>query len=280
MRSNSVLSNLKNRNLNDKSRVAKNNKPNNKTEIEINLTAQQQMFLKGYFKQELHFYNAILHPLLCRYNRNPISLTLFDDGFKKLFGELCFNAFDINDLKHKTLPKSLENFKNKKFSEADRIFSESAKTPADIIQDTRKRIGETLLEYFISQSLVKNQNEIINSFGEVEYKVNPESIEIPDIMQKRHLQILKKFVKFTYDIEKDITTLWIPYLTNPILLNKINLFNIGNWNTLIIHQETGIIPIDVSPWFLTFKYSKNEEYLIKFRDKGNKHSIFSMAQRG
>ena len=249
-------------------------------ELLIEPTYRQKQQLKKAFVEEWTYYCNILAPMLSRYSCNAKIFLELPVKFEELFGEMCYHGVDLFNVKNLRLSGLAEPLKHKKFDEKFHILTEAAKIPAVLLPDTKKRIGRALLQFFIAQAKIKSDNEIINAFGELEYRNYPQTLDLPDITQKRHLQLHRSQVTVEYDEANDCSVIRIPNVSGTFTIPKYNLTSTASaWNTLIIHQENGIIPTEQTPWYITIKFNKGEEYLIKLRNKANRHCIFNTAKR-
>ena len=266
------FSQMKNRSLSERTQrgkpVDKLLKP---VEVPITLEYSQKTHLWGIFRNELVLYNALVGSFLPFFSRDPDVFLNLDPTFPKVFGELCFAGTDIMGIKNIKLSPELEFLTNRKYTELERIFSEVAKTPSGIIPETKKSMGVSILKFFMDQAKAKKENVMINSFGEVEYRTPPSTLNILDGNMKRHCQIFRKSTEYHYDDENEVTKLTLPYFNIPIII-PINLYKF-KWDTIILHQETGKMANSRSPWFATLKIS-HENYLIHYKDHLPSRTMF------
>jgi hypothetical protein len=143
-------------------------------------------------------------------------------------------------------------------------------------------MAEEIIDFFKINARVSQQAVPSHLQADQMFKTAPQTLEIHDIIKKRHLQMPKSIVTVTWDAEKEVSYFKIPYCSNKIEVPSINFAEgITNWNYIIIHQNPGTIALSNTPWVLDIR-SVQTKYLLKYTDVNTSHtgSAFHQAKRG
>lgn len=256
----------------------------------ITVTSHQASALNQYIIQENRYYNLLIDFLQPRLKNSPEFYLELSEEQINLFPALAFHCFDIRSLVGKKsadteLPKKLEPYRNILFgihgdkeigiSERLSIFYEGLRHGAGFWPHTRANMAYELLDFCLKQAKTMTSGRRTSFSGEegdCYYGVNPEILETANLMQKRHLQLLKKDVQVKWDEKNDRSLIKIPYFERPIIIETINIpEQYPFWNLIIIHQDPQEIILTKAIWEIDFK-STMSRYLIKYLEQVNPDS--------
>lgn len=232
--------------------------------------------LNAAISQELALFNKIICGLKPMLRNNHEFIASIKGEYFDLFGEIAYSLFNVQNILNRTdieLPKNLKRFErillgkdNNKNRYLTDLLIQFYKLPCGspgVLPLTRKNMALSLLEHYKQQAHIMRggSNSSVN-----EYNVYLDILEEPDDLRKRHVQIFKDDVKWTWDANNEETILKIPYLSKKIRI-PVNLNEFLKWNVVLIHQEPGDIPSTDTPWVIEFKTSNG--YLYKYMDVSN-----------
>lgn len=239
--------------------------------------------LKHFMTAELNCYNHLVTVFGSQFNRDySIFLEITEDQVK-LFGELCFNPVDIYNIKDSNLPTNLSKYSEilKSMTSKLRYLFTDAARAFNIVPNIRKRMGMSILNFFITQSGVRNINKRLTPISDddtfVHSKAPYNSLHTVTSFNKRHLQIDKESCIIKKNTKEGTMSIKIPYRTTPLEFNNMN-FITRNWNYLVIRQVDKI-ETSMSEWVVDFKKIPNDSYMTKFMDRLGRSSIFEIAKQ-
>jgi len=276
------LQQLRGRNLNDteRNRPRKSMTRTLRRKI-VDLSKAQEQALKNYIGHETAFYNALIETLQSKLRSTPEFFGQLTEDHIKLFSKLCRLQYDVTQLAHKKsenteLPEQLEHFRKLLFgihgdkevglSDKFQIFYEVCANRAAVHPDVKEGMAFELLDWCQRQaSILKNKDYS----REQAYRHTPETIEKVSTLQKRHLQIPKRLIKWEYSEEDELTKLWIPHIVSPLKVDSDLNDMPQQWNLIIVHQDPSSTTIGRNiHWEIDFKKTQNH-YLIKYLESAN-----------
>ncbi len=255
----------------------------------VTVSPHQANVLNQYIAGENRFYNNIVNLLLPRLRNRPQFFSELSDEQVELFSRLAFYSFDVNSLAGKKsenteLPDRLEPYRDilfgihgdKEVGLSDRlsVFYDPLGMVADLWPWTREYMAFELLDFCINQSKsMRTARSTFEDDGDIDYyATSSEVLQGADLMQKRHLQLLKKDIELTWDEKNDRTLIKVPYLQTPIILEALNIIeHYKHWNFLIIHQDPQEIILTNAHWEIDFRTTFNK-YLTKYVECANPNS--------
>lgn len=254
-----------------------NYRSNYVAEIE-NISANDAITAIRFMEVELTCYNHLVNIFSAQFNRDYTFFTSLTPEMVQLFGQLCYRPTDIYNIKNiddADLSKNLNKDTIKKMNSTTRyLFTEAARA-YDIIPDIRRRMGMSILDFYIMQSSIRSNHKKVSDFG-IESSVPYNNLTPQTSFNKKHLQINRKScIVSKSDGKVNIT---VPYLKKPIVINDSDDYISRNWNYLILHQQDQITSTK-SKWVIDLKVVKNDTYYIKYLDRLGRSSIFEMAKR-
>lgn len=271
-------------------------------QFEVEVPAADAQRMRQYMKCELAYYNALVSGLSSRMRTMPELLIDSNEGNEKLFlacAELSFDPYDLFLLRdinfaegqEPVLPPQLETFRNiffgkdskgsRRFTDRIALLCQLFATTAPIHPLVRRGIASEIIHFYREQTRATLQSVPQHLQADQMYKSAPQTLEVFDSINKRHLQMPKKIVKVTWDAEQERSIIRIPYASTPLYIPMMNFeTEIKGWNFLIIHQTPGGIPMQSTPWILDIRSIQNQ-YLLKYSDVRTHHSstAFHQAKR-
>lgn len=257
--------------------------------LTIKIDANDQIRLNYFIKQELNFYNSLVSGLGSRVRAFPQDICDLTERYEKLFGELAANNTDVNKLRNsKKIESWAENLrpyydlvigsdKVKPLSERLAIIFELAASGGVIDPLMRKNIAIETLRFCkeqarIYKSELPQKNENSNLF-----KIAPTNLNTQDLINKRHVQLVKSLVEISYDEKTESSKIKNPYTMQPITVEGVDLTENKDWQIMILHQERGTIATSTTNWVVDFKEA-NSTYLLKYLDLVNAKKSSSLQQ--
>lgn len=271
-------------------------------QFEVDIDHNEHAKLKQFMKVELGYYNDLVSGLSSRMRSTPEALLEANDDLKKLYvtcAELSFDPYYLFLLRKLTfeegqepeLPKQLETYRKlflgstdkgvRRFTDRIALMCQLFASKAPIIPAVRRNMAEEILEFYQKQAKAKMQSVPKNLQVDQLYKNAPQSLEILDVIRKRHLQIPKSAITVKWNETTESTEFTIPYCLQKLIVPNTN-FETENkqWNLVILHQIPGSIPKLSTPWVLDIR-NVPEKYLIKYTDVHNAYvgSAFQQAKK-
>ena len=240
---------------------------------EIELSAAQERRILSYIAEELNFYNELNQRMNQLIRQIP-------DGFSeaaanlRVFGELIEHNINIKDA-IKNTPNSLKVIKDDLIflSEKAQRVLELATIPTQISIRTKRNLGVEMLRFYGEQASL-----LTATVGDG-YRQPPTLLENLDSLRKRHIQLHRKATIIEFDSQTNQTSIKIPYLQKPIIVEANVKKN--HWDILILHQWPNTIPTNNTKWCVDLKKNPREDYLLKYLDlqNPNAHSSFFKDQQ-
>lgn len=236
--------------------------------------------LKQYMQVELACYNHIVSILGAQFIRDYTFFNNVTPEDLGLFSEMLLaphNIYDnpkevpVNYLKYQDILQNMDSKKRYVFSECVKNFG--------IIPEIRRRMGASIMWFFMSQSDIRYNNRYVFKKDEEESeqhsKVAYSNLTPSTIFHKRHLQIDRGSCTVTHDNSNDTTSIKIPYCKEPLVIKKSE--NTNKWNFFILKQS-GEVETTYGAWVLDFKKLDTNGYMINFMDRYGHSSIFETAK--
>lgn len=248
--------------------------------VMVNVAASDKARLREFMKQELHYYNTLVEGLGPRARTFPETLLGLHKDWENLWTALAIGAHNVKAYERATedapLPADLEPHRKMllgRDSKGERFLNDRmlnimqlAGTAATIHPHVRRNMANIILEFYKDQSakLIKRNDDAI---GEEDLYSKPVELLVQhDMVTKRHLQIPRSALNAVYYYkERDLTEVYHPYSSNPLIIEGHDLENNNFWNFLIIHQQTGVEAVNSTPWVVDIKHTQ-VPYLIKYQD--------------
>ena len=228
-------------------------------------------------KQEMQLFNALSEGLTSRVRSFPKQLLEYEKDYLALFATIAEHQIDIYEIWRKTLnsrnvvlDEKLQPFssilvRDGRFilSEAHSLIMSLAASQAKVHPVVRKRMALEFINFYRRQAEFYITESVASKTGVSSFRPVIEFIEKLEDFKKKHVQIPKELVKFTYDAADEFTAISTPYNSNPIKI-QINLNETEfKWNYIIVKGSE----FDVEPWEVEFKQiADSENYLIKYFD--------------
>lgn len=232
-----------------------------------------------YFQgQELQLFNAFSEGLSSRARSFPKQLLEYERDLLELFVTVAEHKFQIYEFWKTTinsrsvvLPEVLQPFsslllKDGRFvlPEAHVLIVNLGSANGKIHSLVRKKMALSFINFYKQQAELIITESVASKTGVSSFRPVIEFIEKMEDFKKKHVQIPKELVKYTYNVKEETTILSTPYNSEPIKLRHVNLNEIDfKWNYVIVKGNE----FDVEPWEVEFKQiGENENYLIKYFD--------------
>lgn len=246
----------------------------------VNVDFSDRSMIKNYMTQELNLYNALVDTFSPCCISFAESFMQMEEQHFMMFAELTANQVDINALDVNNLPKFLQPYEKilkEELTDKIKIIFEVARTNSAISKNVRRNMAYEVIKYYQKQAKsyltkIVSEREDANS-----YKVPPEPLSKADILQKRHLQVPRSEVIVEWNDEAGKTLIKIPYAKHPLEIPTVNVLERGEWNILILHQQTGVIPLSNTPWVCDFKTTL-AKYILKYLDIGDSRRATTFYQ--
>lgn len=246
------------------------------------ILAPNDTILAGRFMEaELAVYNKLINVLGAQFNRDSSFYYDVVDRVPHLFGSMCATGSRIYNVR--SIPETLSRYEetidqlsnNVKFT-----LSEALSGNSHILPKTRKRMGQSVLEFYVKQATVRQNNSLLgtaNEEGEIQYSAPCDSLTPLTSYNKRHLQIDRGDVKIQQIDGKVFMS--IPYLNKPIeILDNHESVLQSAWNYMIVRQRDKS-PNGNTPWVIDFKRVNDNFYFYKLADKQGRSGIFEMGKK-
>lgn len=226
---------------------------------------------------ELTMYNHIIEVFAAQLNRDYKAFLGLTPTMVELFGDMCIKKVDIYDINEKKFPEYFKKYLPtiKEMTSVQRFLFVSALFNVQIVDDVKRRMGMSILNFFITQAETRNRGSIFMS-DDGSTKVSHETLSPTSTFHKKHVQISKKDCKVTKDEKTGKTYIHTPYTVHPIEIDDTHIYH-RKWNYLIIHQEDKITTLR-GEWVIEFKNNKADEYYIKKMDRLGKSSIVELTK--
>lgn len=202
--------------------------------FEATVAPSDKVRLRGFTKNEIAYYNALLNGFGSRLRTMP---EVFDEVDEKLIGEIASVGYNIRTLKADALPNGLRGMQDSLFDEEGRLilservllFLDAVGVAAVLHPEARRAMAiEMLLEH-------RRQAAALAQTSKTEGQVLRSAVELlhpHDGRLKRHVQLPAKAVV----VGVDGRTIRSAYNGVPIVLRQPIPDNI-RWNVLIIRDE-------------------------------------------
>ncbi len=257
----------------------------------VEVSKTQEIVLNRFIANENRYYNILVDILQPRLKTFPEFFLELTENQIELFSKLAFYCFNVRQLIGKKsedieLPEKLEPYrdilfgihgdKERGLSDKLLVFYENVGKSTTLWPHVREGMAYEMIDFCIQQaktmtsrkSFFSSDNEDSNS-----YRVSPEVLENANLMQKRHLQLLRRDVELSWDEKNQDTKIKIPYLQNPLIIRGINIpEQFQQWTLMIIHQDRNEVILNNALWEIDFKTTYSQ-YLIKYLDCANPNSL-------
>ncbi len=271
-------------------------------QFEIDINVSERMKIQTYMKAELAYYNWLVRGLSSRMRTMPDSILEPNENIEKLYlicAEISYDPYpiflmrkvDFEPGQEPELPYQLEPYrdflfgknekKERRFNEKVALMCQLFAMVAPIHPIVRRNIAIEMINFFKEQARASLQSVPIQLRNEQLYKSAPQSLEVYDIIRKRHLQIPRKIVEARWDEKAEHTAFKIPYLSQEIIVPNMDFVKENTtWNFLILHQVPGGMALPKTPWVLDVRNIQNH-YLLSYTDARTHHSsaAFHQAKR-
>lgn len=254
--------------------------------IELDNSTKKNLW--SYMKHELHYYNTLVNELNGKIRVFPNEIANIKDQYEKLWSTIAQTGVDIRNLVKTpvdTWPESFQPFKNI-LVENGKILLDDKKmmlyaipaSKADIHPLVRRSIALEILKWIqpVAKSIEQSSKHNGSLSGPLQM-LQPLSIE-----NKRHVQLVSNIVDLTYDPEKNVTLIRIPYSDKEISIQNQDLTKTACDN-IIIRQVPNRTVNHLSPWQLTIKQGAGRYLLdlidMSYRPNTKKRSKFKPNKR-
>lgn len=248
--------------------------------VPVNVNQYDVKMLYSFMEVELKFYNQIVDIFGAQLQRNHLVFLELEPEHIELYGALCSNPYDIYNLKIKLLPDHLQQFADtiSKMSRQTRfLFTEQIKK-SSLESNVKRRMGMSLLRFYIEQAIVKERNQYVNGDGDLAIRTIYNNLTSLQIFNKKHLQIDRDQCIIKYNNNKeDNTLIYTPYTKRPLVINDFRIVD-NKWNLMILKQEDKISTLN-GEWVADFKKVDDSFYLVSQVDRLGKQSIFETTRQ-
>jgi len=236
--------------------------------------------LQNYMKGELELYNQLVEHFNPTARTAPETFSAFTEKHINLLGMLSEYGGNVRKLKKGHIPNEFKQFESILFdgsiTERMKILMEAVVGSFPLTKSTKRSMAREVLKFYVDQARIRSQRAP-KSFDQ-EFKTTPKSLTVQTPISKRHLQLRRDEVKFTFIEDRDMTQVKIPYLSNPILVSGVDLTEKQSWSLMIVHQIPNQMVLSHSPWVLDFRGIKSD-YLVDYLDNRNDRSgVFWQAK--
>lgn len=219
---------------------------------------------------ELSFYNSIVESFSPQFNRDYKLFLMMDENVVSLYSDLCINPTDISVKSEKLPPefqKHIPTILN--LSNMQKFLLSNSVRKMKYITDTKKRIGMSILQFYITQAEIRERNSYIDIDGNLSYTVSSDTLSTYTNFSKKHVQISRK----ECNIEKDNgkTLIYTPFTKMPIVVDDESVYH-KKWNYIIIKQKDKI-RLTSGDWSVNLRNMKSDEYMYKLVDRVGRSSI-------
>jgi len=219
---------------------------------------------------ELSFYNSIVESFSPQFNRDYKLFLMMDDDVVNLYGDLCEHPTDIS-VKSEKLPPEFEKHipTIQKLSNMQKFLLSNSVRKMQYITDTKKRIGMSILRFYITQAEIRERNSYIDLEGNICYKVSCDTLSTHTNFSKKHVQISRKECKVEKQNGK--TLIHTPFTKMPVVVEDESVYH-KKWNYIIIKQKDKI-RLTNGEWSVNLRNMKSDEYMYKLVDRVGRSSI-------
>lgn len=294
---------MRNVNLSERPKRRENRNVRRSWQFEVNIDPAEHTKLKAYMKHELDYYNLLVNGLASRMRTMPEVLLEANEDIIRLYlscAETSFDPYkiflmrklDFVEGEEPSLPKQIEPFRKilfgvnnageRRLTDRIALMCQLFGSPAIVHSTVRRNMAKEIIEFFKTNTKITRQAVPGHLRNEQIFKSAPQTLEIHDILKKRHLQIPKSIVTVEWDEENEVSLFKIPYYARKIEVPSINFLDgVTTWNYLILHQSPGKIALSRTPWVLDVR-SIQYRYLLKYTDINTSQfgTAFHQAKRG
>lgn len=237
-----------------------------------------QKRLNVLFAHERALYNGLIDIFESRTRVFPQMIFDISASERKMFAEVAAHGIKWKEVANKpeTWPTSLskvrqelsESKKGAKINgQFELMLEELSKLNYSVLPNTKRIMINTILEFYQHQAdIIKDPQH--SDLVEVAYRVPPTNLTRMDDRLKRHAQVVRSDVKIKYNNQEDTSEISCPLTIKPMVVHGANLNERGNWNLMVIRQESGRFVDYNTPWLVEFR-NTNNQYLLKLMDIGS-----------
>lgn len=239
-------------------------------DINIDLTEVNRLF--NFMDHELSAYNHLIDKFGPQFNRDYKLFLDVDVPTLELFGIMCEHGIRIYNVKNEKLPQVIHDYiilLNSMSNKLKFLLSEAVIT-STILPSVKKYMGMTILQFYKDQSEIRSRNEITKNF-EIEYKTIYNNLAKMTNINKKHLQIDRKSCIIEFDNIGNFTSIKIPYMKHPLIIEDENLKN-KKWNMLILKKDYKV-SINNGGWSIELFNLLPMAYLYKKVDRPTRSYI-------
>ena len=236
---------------------------------------QDQKRLQQFFAHELALYNTLVEAFESRTRAFARDVAAITNSQIQLLALLCANELTLVTAESQLLPSNLAYLWKTENTQTlapwlKNCFDQVLKHKFVIIPETRKRMVESIVEFYRDQATIL-RDPLHSDTMEIAYKVPATNISKQDLSTKRHVQIPRSSVSIKYDNQQNMSLVRTPLTVNEIQVIGVNLNEKNRWTTMILRQEPGSWIDFHTPWVADFRDTQNK-YLIRLLDKSNRQS--------
>ena len=243
---------------------------------QVELTDQKR--LNTLFAHERALYNGLIDICESRTRTFPKMVFEITPAERKLFCEIAARGLKWRELSsdHANWPSSLSKVRQELAESRNQgkidgqislMLDELSKLNFSVLPNTKRLMINTVVEFYQHQAEIMKDPQH-SDLVEVAYRVPPANLSRMDDRLKRHAQVVRSDIHLKYNNELEQTEIKTPLTLRPIVVQGVNLNDRGNWNLMVIRQESGRYVDYNTPWLVEFRQTNNQ-YLLKLIDIGS-----------
>lgn len=237
----------------------------------VSLTDVAKRNLRAYMYQELNYYNTLVKELNSKVRVLYNEIESIKDQNERIWLAVAQTAVDLRVLAKESIdawPEILKPYatyivNNNKLTISDRMMMlfDIAATKAVLHPLIRRSIAAEVLHWIQPQATQIAESDS-NSTGQMRNAL--QMLQPTEYAFKRHVQLTNEIVDFSYDNDSKSTTITIPYLPQPIVIEGQDLTKMPH-DHIIIRQKPGVVPNEDTPWQITVREGTGR-YLLDVTD--------------
>lgn len=242
---------------------------------DANILASDVQRLFGFMEMELTFYNTIIDTFSPQFFRDHKLFLSMDKNVVEMYGKMCENPVDIT-VKSDKLPDHFKKYIPiiQNLSTMQKFILTTSIRKVPYIKDTKRRIGMSILDFYIKQSETLERNSIVNAMGDMTVKVPVDTLTIQSNFNKKHIQIARS--QCTVEKKDNKTLIHTPFSKSPIIIDDASVYH-KKWNYIIIKQKDKI-RLTGGDWCVKLKHVGNDTYMYGLIDRAGKSSIVELTK--
>lgn len=241
------------------------------------ITASDVQRLFGFMELELSFYNTVVDVFSPQFFRDHTLFLSMDNDVVNMYGQMCktYPPVDITVTSTK-LPSKFKKYipTIQKLSSMQKFILSNSVRKVQYIDDTKRRIGMSILRFFIKQAEIRERNSAVNAMGDITIKAPIDTLSTQSSFSKKHIQVSRYECKVE---KKDNNTLiYTPFTSQPIIVNDASVYH-KKWNYIIIKQKDKI-RLTSGDWCVILRNVDQDTYFYNMIDRAGNSSIVELTK--